>query len=58
MVEDLAQMGLYKEAKLNAADKVNQMELRKALFLKMAGKGSPKRRTLGFGISQAGGGIG
>ena len=57
MVGDLVQMGLYKEDKLKAADKVNQMELRKALFLKMAGKGSPKRERLVLELAKQAGGL-
>ena len=57
MIDDLVHMGLYKEDKLKAADKVNQMELRKALFLKMAGKGSPKRERLVLELAKQAGGL-
>ena len=54
MVSDLVKMGLYKDQQLQVADKVNAYELRKALFLKAAGKGDPKREKLVMALSQAG----
>ncbi|NET49331.1 MAG: ABC transporter substrate-binding protein [Merismopedia sp. SIO2A8] len=57
MIDDLVKMGLYDDTKLKAADKVNQMELRKALFLKMAGKGSPKRERLVLELAKQAGGL-
>ncbi|MEB3230569.1 MAG: CmpA/NrtA family ABC transporter substrate-binding protein [Leptolyngbyaceae bacterium] len=57
MIDDLVRMGLYDAQKLKAADKVNQMELRKALFLKMAGKGSPKRERLVLELAKQAGGL-
>ncbi len=57
MVSDLAKMGLYKESQFKAADKVNTFELRKALLLKAAGKGDPKREKLVLALAQQAGGI-
>ena len=48
MIDDLVKMGLYKSDQFAVADRVNQVELRQALFLKMAGKGSPKREKKNF----------
>ena len=57
MVGDLAKMGLYKEQQFKAADKVNAYELRKALLLKAAGKGNPKREKLVLALAKQAGGI-
>ncbi len=57
MVSDLAKMGLYKASQFKAADKVNTFELRKALLLKAAGKGDPKREKLVLALAQQAGGI-
>ena len=57
MVSDLAKMGLYKDRQLQVADKVNAYELRKALLLKSAGKGDPKREKLVLALAKQAGGI-
>jgi len=57
MVSDLAKMGLYKDQQLQVADKVNAYELRKALLLKAAGKGDPKREKLVLALAKQAGGI-
>ncbi|MEL6603850.1 MAG: CmpA/NrtA family ABC transporter substrate-binding protein [Cyanobacteria bacterium J06614_10] len=57
MVEDLVKMGLYKEQQLKAADKLNAYELRKALMLKAAGKGDPKRERLVLELARQAGGL-
>ncbi|NEO88013.1 MAG: ABC transporter substrate-binding protein [Spirulina sp. SIO3F2] len=57
MVDDLVRMGLYQQDKLKAAEKLSQMEVRKALFLKMAGKGSPKRERLVMELVKQAGGL-
>ena len=57
MIDDLVKMGLYKSDQLAVADRVNQVELRQALFLKMAGKGNPKREKLLLSLAQQAGGL-
>ena len=57
MIDDLVKMGLYKSDQFAVADRVNQVELRQALFLKMAGKGSPKREKLVRSLAQQAGGL-
>lgn len=57
MVSDLVKMGLYKDQQLQVADKVNAYELRKALLLKAAGKGDPKREKLVLALAKQAGGI-
>ncbi|MEO0870319.1 MAG: twin-arginine translocation signal domain-containing protein, partial [Cyanobacteria bacterium J06642_11] len=57
MVDDLVKMGLYKDQQLRAADKVNTYELRKALMLKAAGKGDPKREKLVLALAKQAGGM-
>ncbi|MEM8807239.1 MAG: CmpA/NrtA family ABC transporter substrate-binding protein [Cyanobacteria bacterium P01_G01_bin.38] len=57
MVDDLVKMGLYKDQQLRAADKVNTYELRKALMLKAAGKGDPKREKLVLALARQAGGM-
>ena len=57
MVGDLAKMGLYKDQQLQVANKVNAYELRKALLLKSAGKGDPKREKLVLALAKQAGGI-
>ena len=57
MVSDLVKMGFYKDQQLKAADKVNTYELRKALMLKAAGKGDPKREKLVLALAKQAGGI-
>lgn len=57
MVDDLVKMGLYKQNQLRAADSVNAHELRKALFLKTVGRGSPKREKLILDLCKQAGGL-
>ncbi|MEO1622605.1 MAG: CmpA/NrtA family ABC transporter substrate-binding protein [Cyanobacteria bacterium J06632_3] len=57
MVGDLVRMGLYKDQQLYAGDKVNAYELRKALMLKAAGKGDPKREKLVLALAKEAGGL-
>ena len=57
MVGDLIKMGLYKDQQLTVADKLNTYELRKALLLKSAGKGDPKREKLVLALAKQAGGI-
>jgi len=57
MVDDLVKMGLYKDNQLRAADTVNTYELRKALFLKTVGRGSPKREKLILDLCKQAGGL-
>ncbi|MEL6161947.1 MAG: taurine ABC transporter substrate-binding protein, partial [Cyanobacteria bacterium J06627_32] len=57
MVEDLVKMGLYKAQQLKAGDKLNTYELRKALMLKAAGKGDPKRERLVLELAKQAGGL-
>ncbi|MGK7937852.1 MAG: CmpA/NrtA family ABC transporter substrate-binding protein [Xenococcaceae cyanobacterium] len=56
LIDDLVKMGVYNQKALNVADSISQADLRKALFLKMAGRGNPKReRLVNELIKQAGG---
>jgi len=57
MVGDLVRMGLYKDQQMLAGDKVNAYELRKALMLKAAGKGDPKREKLVLALAKEAGGL-
>ncbi|MEB3210248.1 MAG: CmpA/NrtA family ABC transporter substrate-binding protein [Leptolyngbyaceae bacterium] len=57
MLDDLVKMGLYKDSQLKAADKLNSYELRKALFLKVAGRGNPKREKLVLALAKQAGGL-
>ena len=57
MIGDLAKMGIYKSDTFKMADAVNAADLRKALLLKVAGKGSPKREKLVLELCQQAGGI-
>jgi nitrate/nitrite transport system substrate-binding protein len=57
LIDDLVNMGIYKSESLNLADTLNRAELRKALFLKAAGKGDPKREKLCNELSKAAGGF-
>ncbi|AFZ50289.1 ABC transporter substrate-binding protein [Dactylococcopsis salina] len=57
LIDDLVNMGIYKSESLNLADTLNRAELRKALFLKAAGKGNPKREKLCNELSKAAGGF-
>ena len=56
LIDDLRKMGLYNQQTLEIADSISKAELQKALFLKMAGRGNPKReRLVNELIKQAGG---
>ncbi len=57
MVDDLVRMGIYQENQLRAADGINAYELRKTLFLKIAGRGNPKREKLILALCQQAGGL-
>lgn len=57
LVDDLSKMGLFKPAAFTAADSINSQELRKALFLKMAGRGNPKRERLVVELAKQAGGL-
>ncbi|MBP0017607.1 MAG: ABC transporter substrate-binding protein [Cyanobacteria bacterium SBLK] len=57
LVDDLVQMGIYKENQLRAADTVNAYELRKALFLKRVGCGDRQRERLILALCQQAGGL-
>ena len=57
MIGDLAKMGIYKPDTLKMADAVNAADLRKALLLKAAGKGSPKRERLVLELCKQAGGM-
>ncbi|MEO1672841.1 MAG: CmpA/NrtA family ABC transporter substrate-binding protein [Cyanobacteria bacterium J06631_2] len=57
MIGDLAKMGIYKPEAFKMADAVNAADLRKALLLKMAGKGNPKRERLVLELCKQAGGI-
>ncbi|VEP11934.1 Nitrate ABC transporter substrate-binding protein [Hyella patelloides LEGE 07179] len=56
LIDDLMRMGLYNQQALDLADSISKADLQKALFLKMAGRGNPKReRLVNELIKQAGG---
>ena len=56
LIDDLMKMRLYKPEALALADTISHAELQKALFLKVAGRGNPKRERLcNELIKQAGG---
>ncbi len=57
MIGDLAKMGIYKPNAFKMADAVNAADLRKALLLKVAGKGDPKREKLVLELCKQAGGI-
>ena len=57
MIGDLTKMGIYKPNILKMADTVNAADLRKALFLKIAGKGDPKREKLVLELAKQAGGL-
>jgi nitrate/nitrite transport system substrate-binding protein len=57
LIDDLVQMQLYRPNALAAADAISQAELRKALFITMAGQGSPKRERLVRDLIQLAGGL-
>ena len=57
MIGDLARMGVYSLDKLKIADAVNTADARKALLLKIAGKGNPKREKLVLELAKQAGGL-
>ena len=57
MIDDLIKMGVYKPDTFKVADAVNAADLRKALLLKVAGKGNPKRERLVLELAKQAGGI-
>lgn len=57
LIDDLTKMGFYKSRSLSIAQTLNQAELRKQLFLKMAGRGNPKRERLCNDLIQLAGGL-
>ncbi|MGY6530145.1 MAG: CmpA/NrtA family ABC transporter substrate-binding protein [Cyanobacterium sp.] len=57
MISDLTKMGVYKPQTFEIADALSSAELRKELFLKMAGKGSPKREKLILELAKQAGGL-
>ncbi|AUC60482.1 ABC-type cyanate uptake system substrate-binding component CynA [Cyanobacterium sp. HL-69] len=57
MISDLTKMGVYKPQTFDIADALSSAELRKELFLKMAGKGSPKREKLILELAKQAGGL-
>ena len=57
MIDDLIKMGVYKPDTLKIADAVNAADLRKTLFLKVAGRGDSKRERLVGELAKQAGGI-
>jgi nitrate/nitrite transport system substrate-binding protein len=57
LIDDMRKMGLYGEESLEIADTLNQAEMRKALFLKLAGKGDAKREKLCKDLIKLAGGL-
>ncbi len=57
MISDLTKMGVYKPATFDIANSLSSAELRKELFLKMAGKGNPKREKLILELAKQAGGL-
>ena len=57
MIGDLVKMGIYKPDTLKIADAVNAADLRKTLFLKVAGRGDSKRERLVGELAKQAGGI-
>ena len=57
MIADLSKMGVYQPEAFKIADVVNAADLRQALFLKMAGKGDPKREKLVLELAKQAGGL-
>jgi len=57
MLGDLVEMGVYENRALNVADAVSSAEVRKALFLKMASRGNPKREKLVRDLCSVAGGL-
>ncbi|MFP4007164.1 MAG: ABC transporter substrate-binding protein [Spirulinaceae cyanobacterium] len=57
MIDDLIKMGVYKPQAFEFADRINQADLRKELFLKMMSRGNPKRDRLVRDLAQVAGGL-
>jgi nitrate/nitrite transport system substrate-binding protein len=57
LISDLTRMRLYQPEALAIADAISQAELRTSLFVKMAGKGSPKREKLVLDLIKLAGGL-
>ncbi|MDJ0651350.1 MAG: ABC transporter substrate-binding protein [Xenococcaceae cyanobacterium MO_188.B19] len=57
MIDDLVKMGVYKPETFKMADVVNAVDLRKALLLKVAGKGDSRREKLVLELAKQAGGI-
>lgn len=57
MIDDLVKMGIYKPDVFKMADTVNAADLRKALLLKAAGHGNPRRERLVLELCKQAGGI-
>jgi len=57
LICDLTRMRLYQPEALAIADAISQAELRTSLFVKMAGKGSPKREKLVLDLIKLAGGL-
>ena len=56
LIDDLVRMGVYNQKALDIANSISKADLQKALFLKMAGRGNPRREKLvNELIRQAGG---
>lgn len=57
MIDDLIAMRVYKPDALGMANTLNRAEMRKALFLKAAGRGNPQREKLCNDLMQVAGGL-
>lgn len=57
LMGDLNRMGLYHQDEIAKAEKLTYWELRKTLFLKMAGRGNPAREKLCQALIQQAGGL-
>lgn len=57
LIDDLVKMRLYQPEAIAVADAISQAELRTSLFIKMAGKGSPKREKLLLDLIKLAGGL-
>lgn len=57
MIDDLAKMGFYKPDTFKIANAINTADLRKELFLKIAGRNNPKREKLILELAKQAGGL-
>jgi nitrate/nitrite transport system substrate-binding protein len=57
LIDDLVKMRLYQPEALTVADAISEAELRTALFVQMAGKGSPRREKLVLDLIKLAGGL-